>query len=82
MGAVFMLIWSGFLFGFLYVAIRNFDSDLEIISASTVEVRSIFLAQRKLIDRWIRENNIQIPEGKGYRWLLKAYPSKPWLLQD
>ena len=81
MGAVFVLLVSSFVSGFLYIAIRNFDSDLEIIGTGTAEVRSISATQRELIDAWVRENGTEIPEGKGYRWLLKTYPSKPWLLQ-
>lgn len=82
MGAMFVLLLSGFLFGFLYIAVRNFNSDLEIIGAGAAEVRGISATQRQLIDRWVSENDIRIPEGQGYRWLLRTYPSKPWLFQE
>jgi len=76
-----MLLVGAFSTSFLYIAIKNFDTDIETIDAQhvTAKIKTISPAQRELMDIWMRENTIEIPEGESYRWLLRKYPDRPWL---
>jgi hypothetical protein len=77
-GAGFVVMFAGFCASMLFIMVRNFNSDVEILSAQQTQIRTISPSQRLLMDTWVRENSIQIPEGEGYRWLLNEYPSRPW----
>lgn len=76
-----MLLVGAFFTSFLYIAIKNFNTDLETIDAQqiTTKIKTISPAQRELMEIWMRENAVELPEGESLRWLLKQYPERPWL---
>ena len=78
-GAIFIVLFSGFLLGLFFLAMRGFNADLDLTGDTQTRVLHISDTERKLMEIWIIENNIQIPPGEGYRYLLKIYPSRPWL---
>ena len=79
MGAVFFSLTALFLASVLFIAIKNYDSDQIALDASAVQVKSMSSTERQLIANWVRDNNVTLPEGKGYRYLVKEYPDRPWL---
>lgn len=83
MGAVFMALLGAFFISLLFVTIKNAQTDIDIMSAtnSQVKSRSVSGAELGLMQEWIGDNNIQIPEGQSYRYILRTYPDRPWLMQ-
>lgn len=79
MGAIFFGLFTFFLAGVLWAAIQNFNSDQIALDASVTQVKSMSSTERQLIAAWVRDNDISIPEGKGYRYLVQEYPERPWL---
>lgn len=79
MGAVFFGLFTFFLAGVLWVAIQNFSSDQVALDASVTQVKSMSSTERQLIAVWIKDNSVDVPEGKGYRYLVQEYPERPWL---
>ena len=79
MGAVFISLLAAFFIGLMFTSVKNFDSEVTVINAEQVRVKTISVAERELIRTWIKENKIEIPQGVGYKYLLEKYPSKPWL---
>ena len=79
MGAAFISLAVIFLAGVLFLAIRSYGSDQIVLGASETQVRSMSSTERQLMAQWIRDNNITIPDGQGYRYLIQQYPSRPWL---
>ncbi|OGN16548.1 MAG: hypothetical protein A3C88_01925 [Candidatus Yanofskybacteria bacterium RIFCSPHIGHO2_02_FULL_50_12] len=79
LGAVFVLLFTGFFVSILFVAIRNFNSDTLALRASETQVKSISSTERQLIVRWMQDNQIELPKGKGYRHVIQQYPTRPWL---
>lgn len=65
--------------GILFVAIKNYDSDQIVLDATATQVKSMSSTERQLIAQWANGNNIPIPDGKGYRYLVQEYPNRPWL---
>ena len=79
MGAIFIGVFALFLAGVLFIAIKNYDSDQIILDASVTQVKTMSSTERQLIAQWVQGNNIQIPEGKGYNYIVHEYPDRPWL---
>ena len=79
MGAIFIGLLATFFVGLIFIAMKNLDSDITIITSERIEVKTISATEREFIRNWIRENNIEIPEEVGYRYLVEKYPSRPWL---
>lgn len=79
MGALFIVIFAGFFIGFLFLAIKNFESDSIVLDASQTQVVTMSSTERQLIAQWIKDNNIAVPQGKGYSYLEHQYPDRPWL---
>ena len=77
-GAVFISLLGMFFVGLIFIALKNFESDSIILDSQTVQIKTISNTERYLIDGWVKDNNIRIPEGKGYRYVIQQYPSKPW----
>ena len=82
MGALFISLLALFFVGLVFIALKNFNSDSITLNAQTAEIKTISNTERILMANWVQENGIEIPEGKGYRYLIQKYPSKPWLRQD
>lgn len=78
-GAVFIALLSVFLSGVLFIAIKNYDSDRIALDASATQVKSMSSTERQIIAIWIQDNNVLLPEGKGYRYIVQEYPDRPWL---
>lgn len=79
LGAVFVVCFALFLSGVLCIAIKNFDSDQIALGAESGEVKTMSSTERQLIAQWIMDNHVDLPEGKGYRYLVNQYPDRPWL---
>jgi len=79
MGVMFILLFVAFLVGFLFVVIKNFNSDALAMDSNQTEIRTISSTERELIAQWLKDNNITLPEGQGYRYIERQYPDKPWL---
>lgn len=79
LGAVYISLLTMFFIGLFFIALKNFNSDLVILDSQSAQVKTISTTERYLIDGWIRDNQIEVPEGKGYRYVIHQYPSKPWL---
>ncbi len=79
-GGVFVLIFSMFFIGLFFIALKNFDSDNLILSASANNLKNISSSERELIDEWVSANNPGLSvQEVGYRFIIKKYPDKPWL---
>lgn len=78
-GAIFISLLAAFFVGLIFISIKNFNSDVTIITSEQARVKTISATERVLISNWIRENKIEIPEEVGYRYLIEKYPSRPWL---
>ena len=78
-GAIFISLFALFMAGFIFIAIKNYDIDQIVLGATSTEVKSMSSTERQLMANWIKDNNIIIPEGQGYRYLIKEYPTRPWL---
>lgn len=80
LGAIFVLLFSAFLIGLLLVAIKNFNSDTEVLATSGTKLRTISVREKSLIDQWLQDNNIEVDVREtGYRDVIKKYPNRPWL---
>ena len=78
LGAAYISLLGMFFIGLIFIALKNFNSDLIILDSQSAQVKTISNTERYLINNWIKENQIEIPEGKGYRYTIQQYPSKPW----
>jgi hypothetical protein len=78
LGAFYITLLGAFFVGLIFIALKNFNSDSIILDSQTAQVKTISSTERDLINIWIQENNIEIPKGKGYRYVIQLYPSKPW----
>lgn len=79
LGAAYITLLALFFVGLLFIAMKNFSSDVLVLEADTTQVKTISGTERLLIQNWVEENNIQIPEGQGYRYVIRKYPNKPWI---
>ena len=78
LGAFYVSLLSFFFVGLIFIALKNFNSDTIVLGAQNAQVKTISNTERYLIEGWVKENQIEIPEGKGYRYVIQKYPSKPW----
>lgn len=79
LGAVFILGTALFFGLMIYGAVKNFEGELAAMEGNRAKLNIISHAERELIDEWVKRNNIQIPQGKGYRYLIIKYKDRPWL---
>ncbi|MEK7151536.1 MAG: hypothetical protein AAB784_02400 [Patescibacteria group bacterium] len=80
-GSLLVLIFSVFLVGIFLIAMKNFNSDTEILNSSGagLKFKIVSIQEKVLIDSWLAKNNTGISvEDVGYRYLIKKYPDKPW----
>ena len=78
LGSVFVSIFSVFLISILIIEMKNFNSDIDTLDINNTHIKFPSMNERLVVKKWVEENNIKIPEGKGYRYLAKQYPDKPW----
>jgi sensor domain CHASE-containing protein len=79
MGAMFIALFAAFLVGFLFIVLKNFNSDAIAMDSSQTQIKTMSSTERQLIANWLRDNNIDLPKGEGYRYIERKYPDKPWL---
>ena len=79
LGAFYIALLALFFIGLIFIALKNFNSDTIVLDSQAAQVKNISNTERYLINAWINENNIEIPEGKGYRYVIQKYPDKPWI---
>ena len=65
----------------MFTAIKNFESDIDIMNVDYNQGRIIKVSQteKALVEEWVMKNNIEIPTGLGYKFLVRKYPDKPWI---
>ena len=78
LGAVYISLVGIFFVGLMFIAMKNYNSDTIVLDSQTAQVKTISSTERELINSWIQDNNIQVPPGKGYRYIIQQYPDKPW----
>jgi len=80
-GSLLVLAFAVFLVGIFFVALKNFNSEAEILaSPSGVNFKKISLEEKKLIDNWLNKTKPDITVNDvGYRYIIKTYPEKPWV---
>ena len=81
-GVIFLGAVVALFVGLFFSIFRNYYSDVEILNSTQAQVKSVSPTQRELIDDWIREDNIELPEGMNYRQIIHAYPDHPWMRRD
>ncbi len=82
LGAVFISLLSLFFIGLMFIAVKNFGSDMDVMTAmDTNHIKTLAISQSEvvLIQDWVKNNGIVLPEGSGFRYLLRKYPDRPWL---
>lgn len=81
LGAVFISLLALFFTGLMFTAVKNFESDIDVMTSntSTVSALKVSPAELNLVREWIDYNHIEVPEGSGYKYLVRKYPNKPWL---
>ena len=81
LGAVFISLLAMFFIGLMLVAVKNFESDLDIMSTTNTNtsIKTASPTELAMVREWVATNNIELKEGQGYRYLLRKYPSRPWL---
>lgn len=71
--------FSVFMIAFMFTAMDQFEDEVDQIgSYQEAKIKTISSTERSLIDDWVKANNINVPDGAGYRYVLHRYPSKPW----
>ncbi len=78
LGAVYISLWGIFCVGLIFVSLENFNSDLLVLDSQNVRLKTISNSERYLINSWLEDNQIEVPQGKGYRYVVNQYPSRPW----
>lgn len=79
LGAAYIVLLSLFFIGLMFIALKNFNFDMIVMESNQVRIRTISSTERQLMEIWVFDNDIEIPEGEGYRYLIRQYPEKPWL---
>ena len=76
----FIVLSTAIFFGALiYKSAQDFDSESMTIELHRVSIKTITPQERALMDEWIKQNHINIPSGKGYRYVKIKYPDRPWI---
>jgi hypothetical protein len=78
LGAVYISLLGLFFVGLIFIALKNFESDSLVLNSQSAQVKTVSNTERDLINIWIQENQIEVPKGEGYRYVIQQYPSKPW----
>ena len=79
LGAAYVSLVALFFVGLMFIALKNFNSDIILLEADQTKVKTVSSTERTLIESWVQGNNITLPEGEGYRYLIRKYPNKPWI---
>lgn len=81
LGAVFISLLSFFFIGLLFISIKSYETELDIMIATATnnKVGRFSESEKVLIRDWILDNDVELPEGSGYKYLLRKHPDRPWL---
>ena len=80
LGIFFVTALGIFFMGFFVLATRSFEADVDAISFGNNKIRVISRTEENLINEWLLENEMDIPDSKAYyRYILKNNPDRPWL---
>ena len=81
LGVVFISLIAFFFIGLMFVAVKNFEADIDIMTATSGSTKITHLSdsERLLILEWVEYSDVRIPEGSGYKYLVRKYPDRPWL---
>jgi hypothetical protein len=79
LGAAYISLMALFFIGLIFIALKNFNTDVGILEADQTRVKTISGTERRLIENWVKDNSVEVPEGEGYRYLIRKYPDKPWI---
>jgi hypothetical protein len=80
LGGVMILAISASLVGFFIIAVRNFNSDVDVLNSTTAKARVVGSQERMLIDQWLEENGTGISvQDVGYKYILNKFPNRPWI---
>lgn len=79
LGAAYISLMALFFVGLIFIALKNFNTDVSVLEADQTRIKTISGTERTLIANWVKENDIELPEGEGYRYLMRKYPNKPWI---
>jgi len=67
----------------MFVAVKNFGTEIDVMTAMDTnnQIKTLAISQTEvvLIQSWVSNNSIVIPEGSGFRYLVRKYPDRPWL---
>lgn len=78
LGAAYVSLLGLFFVGLIFIALKNFESDSIVLDSQSTQVKTITTTERYLINNWIKDNRLEVPKGKGYRYIIQQYPSRPW----
>jgi len=78
LGVVYVSLLGLFFVGLIFIALKNFNSDLIVLDSQSAQVKTISTTERYLINDWIQRNKIEVPESKGYRYIIQRYLANPW----
>lgn len=80
MAAIMVLLFSIFLIGLLMIAIKNFNTETEILGAQDQNIlKTVSPQERSLINEWLSGSDTGLSvEDVGYRYIIKNFPDKPW----
>ncbi len=81
LGAVFISLLAFFFIGLMFIAVKNFETDIDIMTATSggSKITHLSESERSLILEWVENKNVEIPESSGYKYLVRKYPDRPWL---
>ena len=79
MGAFFVLSTAIFFGLMIYRSAQDFDSENMVMESQRVRIKTVSPTEKALINDWVNENHITLPKGKGYRYVINEYKTKPWL---
>lgn len=71
LGAVYISLLGLFFVGLIFIALKNFNSDSVVLDSQTAQVKTVSSTERDLINNWIQDNQIEVPKGKGYRYIIQ-----------
>ena len=79
LGSVIVFVVAAFLVGIFWAAKKNFESESEILSATSVQIHPISIQEKFLIDEWLTKSNLGLSvKDVGYRFIVRKFPDKPW----
>lgn len=79
LGAIFIMALALFFIIFMFSANQSLEADLEVLNAQGAKIKIISSSEKKLIEEWVNQNQIVIPESESkYRYMILKYPNRPW----